>query len=329
MTHLDSFGRPINYLRVSVTDRCNLRCLYCMPPEGIQQKDMSEILKFEEIEAIVRAAAELGVSKVRLTGGEPLVRLGIVDLVALLARVPGIDDLSMTTNGTLLADKAAALADAGLNRVNISLDSLIPERFVKLTRRGTLGDVLRGIEAAEVAGLTPVKINMVVVRGLNDDEIVTFAQMSRDRGWHIRYIEMMPLGADLHWQGDGIVSIQEIKETITRFLGPLTPCSIDKGNGPARYFRIEGAGEGTIGFISPVTEHFCNECNRLRLTADGRLRPCLLSEIELDLRSILRSNADPEAIQALLKEAIQLKPLRHRLHEHISPHGRTMSQIGG
>jgi GTP 3',8-cyclase len=329
MTFLDSFGRPINYLRVSITDRCNLRCIYCMPPEGVHRRDMSEILSYEEIETVVRAAAELGISKVRLTGGEPLARLGVVDLVGMLARIPGIDDLSMTTNATLLHGQAKALAAAGLKRVNISLDSLKPERFRAITHRGSLEDVLGGIAAAKSAGLNPVKVNMVVVRGLNDDEIAEFARLSRDEGWHVRYIEMMPIGANPVWHGDGHFPIREIKDRIQEALGPLVAASMNVGNGPARYYHLRGAGEGTIGFISPVTEHFCAECNRLRLTADGRLRPCLLSDLELDLRSVLRSDAAPDQVREVIQEAIQAKPRRHRLEEHLGPRGRTMSEIGG
>jgi cyclic pyranopterin phosphate synthase len=329
MRAIDDFGRPINYLRVSVTDRCNLRCVYCMPAEGVQQRDMSDILTFEEIETVVRTASEFGISKIRLTGGEPLARLGIVDLVGMLARVPGLDDLSMTTNGTQLADKAEALALAGLNRVNISLDTLKPDRFQYITRRGRLDNVLQGIKAAKSAGLKPVKINVVVVRGLNEDEVVDFARLTVDEGWHVRYIEMMPIGTDPTWRSDGHVPIHEIQTWITETIGPLQPAAMEQGGGPARYYRIAGSDTGTIGFISPVTEHFCDMCNRLRLTADGRLRPCLLSDVELDVRSILRSNANIEQIRESLKQAISLKPRQHCLEEHITPKGRAMSEIGG
>jgi len=329
MRAIDDFGRPVNYLRVSVTDRCNLRCIYCMPPEGVQPRKMEDILTFEEIETVVRAAADLGVTKIRLTGGEPLARLGIVDLVALLARVPGIDDLSMTTNGTLLADKAAALVEAGLDRVNVSLDTLKPDRFSQITRRGHLEDALRGIEAAKCAGLNPVKVNMVVIRGLNDDEVVDFARLTLSEGWHVRYIEMMPLGANPDWDASQHVPMREIQTRVTEALGPLQPATVLKGNGPAKYHRIAGAKEGTIGFISPVTEHFCNWCNRLRLTADGRLRPCLLSDTELDVRSIVRSGKDVAAVRELLQEAIRLKPRQHHLEACAAPSGRTMSEIGG
>jgi len=329
MRAIDDFGRPINYLRISVTDRCNLRCIYCMPPEGVRQRKMEEILTFEEIETVVRAAADVGITKIRLTGGEPLARLGVVDLVGLLAHIPGIDDLSMTTNGTLLADKATALAAAGLNRVNVSLDTLRADRFSFITRHGKLDDVLHGIEAARAAGLNPVKINMVVIRGLNEDEVVDLARLTVNEGWHVRYIEMMPLGADPEWDENRHVPIQEIQSWVTDALGPLQPATVKKGNGPARYYRVAGAQEGTIGFISPVTEHFCNSCNRLRLTADGRLRPCLLSDTELDLRAIVRSGNDLTAVRELLKEAIRLKPRQHHLEECAAPHGRTMSEIGG
>jgi cyclic pyranopterin phosphate synthase len=212
--------------------------------------------------------------------------------------------------------------------VNISLDTLDPERFRTMTRRGRLEDALAGIEAARRVGMNPVKINMVVVRGLNDDEIVRFARLSRDDGWHIRYIEMMPVGPRGVWQGNGHYSVSDIQARIVEALGHLEPASMSVGSGPARYYRLSG-GLGTIGFISPVTSHFCGECNRLRLTADGRLRPCLLSDLELDLRSVLRSGADPLQVQAMIKDAIQLKPKQHHLDEHLNPEGRTMSQIGG
>ncbi len=282
----DAYERPIQYLRVSVTDRCNLRCVYCMPEEGVPLLAHEEILRNEEIVRIVRIAVELGFSHIRLTGGEPLVRRGIVNLVADLARIPGLDDLSMTTNGVLLKDHAEALARAGLRRVNISLDTLRPERFRRITRWGDLEDVLEGRKAALAAGLRPVKINVVVVRGLNDDEVVDIARLTLEPDWHIRFIEVMPLGAGIHWAGDGVVPSAEIRHRIEAALGPLTPVYGDVGVGPARYYRLPGA-EGTIGFISAVTEHFCHYCNRLRLTSDGRLLPCLLSSATIDLRTPL------------------------------------------
>jgi len=331
VAHLDHFGRPINYLRISVTDRCNLRCVYCMPEDGVTWRPTEEILRFEEIQTVVRAAAEMGISKVRLTGGEPLVRLNVAELVHMLAQVPGIDDLSMTTNGILLSGSAQTLAEAGLNRVNISLDTMRPERFGRITRRGMLEDVVAGIEAALGAGLDPVKINAVVIRGMNDDEIVDFAKTTVDKGWNVRFIEWMPVGTEsgleYRW-GDTVVTAEEIREQIELALGGLIPASTSAGSGPARYYRVPGA-SGTIGFIAPVSEHFCFHCNRLRLTADGQLRPCLLSDEEIDLRTALRQGGDVAQIKALILEAIDRKPRQHHLNECERPHKRVMSQIGG
>ncbi len=332
MTHLDSFLRPIEYLRVSVTDRCNLRCVYCMPPEGVPQCPHDAILRYEEIEIIVRAAAELGIHKVRLTGGEPLARLGLSDLVRRLAAIPGIDDLSMTTNGTLLARHAQELKDAGLKRVNISLDTLRPDRFTAITRRGRLEDALAGIEAAHRVGLEPVKLNMVVMRGVNDDEVVDMARKTISDGWQVRFIEWMPVGesgGDLTGEStaQGVMAA-EIRATIEATLGPLEPASVDVGGGPARYYRLPGA-SGTVGFITPISEHFCQHCNRLRLTADGQLRPCLLSDFEIDLRTPLRQGAGTTEIKALVQQAITLKPERHHLAEGNGAAARAMSQIGG
>ncbi|MBN1812496.1 MAG: GTP 3',8-cyclase MoaA [Anaerolineae bacterium] len=331
MPHLDAYNRPISYLRISVTDRCNLRCIYCMPPEGVPKRPHDEILRYEEIETVVRTAAELGITKVRLTGGEPLVRPGIVDLVRVLARVDGIDDLAMTTNGILLGNCAQALAQAGLQRVNVSLDTLRPQRFQRITRRGQLEEVLAGIEAAHKADLEPIKINTVVIRGMNDDEVVDFARKTIEPGWHVRFIELMPIGQGTtvanDWQNRG-VSAQEIREQIETVFGKLIPAKINVGNGPARYYRLSGA-KGTIGFITPISEHFCYQCNRLRLTADGHLRPCLLSEQEIDLRTPLRAGADVEQIKTLIRQAIESKPMRHHLNECQAPAGRVMSEIGG
>ena len=328
MTCFDAYSRPISYLRVSVTDRCNLRCVYCMPPEGVPARTHAEILRYEEIETVVRAAVELGVHRVRLTGGEPLVRLGIVDLVRMLARLPGIDDLSMTTNGTLLPRFASALQEAGLQRVNISLDTLRPVRFGQITRRGRLADTLAGIEAAHRAGLEPVKINTVVVRGLNDDEVVDLARKTVTDGWHLRFIEWMPVGECQATGGELRVTTTEICAQIERALGPLEPAAIDAGAGPARYYRVTGA-RGTIGLISPLSEHFCGTCNRLRLTADGQLRPCLLADYEIDLRTPLRQGAGLEEIKALLAQGIADKPGGHHLDGCAWVRDRAMSQIGG
>ncbi len=328
MLYLDNFNRPISYLRISVTDRCNLRCVYCMPPEGVPCRSHEEILRYEEIELIVQAAASLGISKVRLTGGEPLVRVGFVELVRMLACIPGIDDLAMTTNGILLARYAAELAQAGLKRVNVSLDTLQPERFRQITRRGDLAAVSKGIAAAREAGLVPLKVNTVLVRGLNDDEVVDFALLTLEDDWHVRFIELMPLGTNTAWAGDGYVSVGEVRRRIEDALGELAPAKVGVGNGPARYYRLPGA-VGTIGFISPVSEHFCYQCNRLRLTADGRLRPCLLSDYEIDLRTPLRQGASLTEVRELLIRSIGAKPRGHRLDESIAPRERAMSEIGG
>ena len=345
MTHLDRYHRPISYLRVSVTDRCNLRCVYCMPPEGIPQCTHDEILRFEEIEAVVRAATGLGIHRVRLTGGEPLARKGLVDLVRMLAPIPGLDDLSMTTNGTLLARYAQDLKRAGLHRVNVSLDTLRPERFAQITRRGRLEDALAGIQAAYEAGLEPVKINTVLMRGLNEDEAVDLARKTLTDGWHVRFIEWMPVGAPA--SGKARVTTAETRAQIEGALGALEPAKLPVGGGPARYYRLptkRGPASGTIGFISPLTEHFCGACNRLRLTADGQLRPCLLSDHEIDLRTPLRSGAGPGEIVKILEQAIAAKPSGHHLGEcapgdcapgECAPGGcdgvrdRAMAQIGG
>lgn len=336
MTRYDAHRRAISYLRISVTDRCNLRCVYCMPPEGVPSCAHDEVLRYEEVETVARAAAELGIHKIRLTGGEPLVRKGVVDLVRILAAIPGVDDLSMTTNGMLLRRYADDLARAGLKRVNVSLDTLRPERFRQITRRGELADALAGIHAARRAGLTPVKINAVIVRGLNDDEVVELAYKTVSDGWHVRFIEWMPLAGPMmgkiEW-AEGMVPTDEIRARIEAALGPLEPASMQAGAGPARYYRLAEAGgpraAGTIGFISALSEHFCGSCNRLRLTADGKLRPCLFSEHEIDLRTPLREGAGVREIKALLTAGIAAKPEGHRLGECEPVHDRTMSQIGG
>ncbi len=332
MAHLDAYNRPISYLRISVTDRCNLRCVYCMPAEGVPWRPHDQVLRYEEIETVVQAAAELGISKVRLTGGEPLVRLGIAGLVRMIARIPGIDDLAMTTNGILLSRYAAELAEAGLQRVNVSLDTLRPERFQRITRRGQLEDVLAGMEAARGAGLEPIKINTVVIRGMNDDEVVDLARKTMEaEWWNIRFIELMPVGNGSliteAWE-QKVVTAHQVRERIESALGKLEPAKMSVGGGPARYYRLPGA-KGTLGFITPISEHFCYQCNRLRLTADGQLRPCLLSDREIDLRTPLRRGADVAEIKALLLEGIESKPMQHHLDECQLPEERAMSEIGG
>jgi cyclic pyranopterin phosphate synthase len=322
----DSFQRPINYLRISVTDRCNLRCIYCMPAEGVSLISHNDILSYEEIYTVVKAAAELGINKVRLTGGEPLVRAGLPELVRLLASIDTIDDISLTTNGTLLAHHAAELKEAGLCRVNISLDTLKVDRFEGITRCGHLEDTLEGIEVAKAVGLDPVKINVVVMSGINDDELTDFAVKTVSEGWHVRFIELMPLNGD-EPVTLRLVSVSEMRHRIGS-LGKLEPCLVSVGNGPAKYFRLPDA-TGTIGFITPVTEHFCYHCNRLRLTADGKLRPCLLSEEEIDLREPLRSGASAAELKELIEEATARKPLGHHLAEGNKRQGRPFSQVGG
>ena len=321
---LDSFGRTINYLRISVTDRCNLRCLYCMPPEGVPQIPHSEILSYEEIRTVVQAAAELGIDKIRLTGGEPLVRAELPELIKMASQIEGIRELSLTTNGTLLKKYALELRQAGLSSVNVSLDTLQTDRFQYITRLGRLKDVLEGIEAAKEAGFKPVKINMVVMRGINDDEILDFARMTCEAGWHVRFIELMPFKGVAEF-----VPSVELRQHIS-LLGGLEPCASMTGNGPARYYRLAGA-KGTIGFISPLSElSFCSRCNRIRLTPDGKLRPCLLGEDEIDLRMSLRNNVSVEELKRLMSQAVASKRERHHLEgSNITVMKRKMSQIGG
>jgi len=317
----DSFGRRINYLRISVTDRCNLRCIYCMPPEGVPSIPHGELLSYEEVSTVAQVAAGLGINKIRLTGGEPLVRAELPKLVGMLSQIKGIDEVSLTTNGTLLRKHALELKEAGLRRINISLDTLKVDKFRKITRFGELKDTLGGIKAVRDAGLDPLKINMVVMRGINDDEVLDFTSMTYKQGWHVRFIELMPF-ADIV----GIVPCSEVRQRI-RSLGSLEPCRLT-GNGPARYYRLSGA-KGTVGFICPISEPFCSKCNRLRLTSDGQLSPCLLSDDGIDLKGPLRSNASMQQIERLILKAIASKPKQHHLAQGIAQMKRNMSQIGG
>jgi cyclic pyranopterin phosphate synthase len=323
----DSFHRPINYLRISVTDRCNLRCVYCMPAEGVSLVSHNDILTYEEIYTVARAAAELGINKIRLTGGEPLIRSGLPKLIEMLAKIDGIDDISLTTNGTLLGRYAAELKQAGLRRVNVSLDTLKPDRFKLITRHANeLGKVLEGIKVARSVGLNPVKLNMVVMAGINDDELLDFAAKTITEEWHVRFIELMP------FVGEGtavprFVSASEMRRRLEP-MGELEPCLHSMGNGPAKYFRFPKA-KGAIGFITPVSEHFCFQCNRMRLTADGRLRPCLLSDYEVDLKQPLRSGISSSGLKELFKQAVAGKPQRHQLAKGYVPKQRPFSQVGG
>lgn len=325
----DSLGRPVNYLRLSVTDRCNLRCRYCLPEKGIPLSSRSDLLSFEELVTISRIAAELGITKIRLTGGEPLVRKDLLKLVEMLAGTDSIDDLSLTTNGVFLHHQAAQLKQAGLTRVNISLDSLKPDKFHYITRHDKLKEVLKGIEAARTASLNPVKINMVVLRGINDDEIIDFARGTVTDGWHVRFIELMPFAPATLYPNNFMPAF-EIKERLVS-LDNLEPSFPPPGSGPARYFRFPGA-EGTIGFITPITEHFCISCNRLRLTAEGKLYPCLARDDHTDLRQPLRNGASPLQIKRLIQQAVNAKPHHHSLTQSRSSQAlakTAMSQMGG
>ncbi|MCL4474725.1 MAG: GTP 3',8-cyclase MoaA [Nitrospirae bacterium] len=325
----DKFSRIIDYMRISITDRCNLRCVYCMPGTGIMPIEHREILSYEEIVRVVKVAAALGVRKIRITGGEPLARKNVAYLIASLRNITGIEDMSLTTNGVLLEKYAKELADAGLNRVNISLDSLMPERYREMTRGGEISPVMKGIEAAEKAGLLPVKINMVPIRGLNDDEIEEFAGLTLNTPYHVRFIEFMPIGAGDLWSDKRYISTDEIKTRVEK-IGALSPVRLRR-DGPARYYRLEKA-PGVIGFISALTHHFCDDCNRLRITADGKLRPCLFSETEIDLKPALRTTPPPpdKEIERLLRLSIEVKPEGHNIHQlKDSASLRAMSRIGG
>jgi len=325
----DRFGRTIEYLRLSVTDRCNLRCLYCMPDEGVESLGHNLIMSYEEMERVAAAAVRLGVRKIRVTGGEPLVRRGLVDFIRTLSALPGSPEIVLTTNGLLLAEYADQLKDAGLSRVNVSLDTLREDRFAQLTRRGGLEKVLAGLEAAKDAGLSPIKINMVPIKGVNDDEIIDFARLTLQRKCDIRFIEFMPVRSDLGYSADQRLSEAAIM-TILQQSGQLLPIENASLDGPARMFRYP-QGLGHIGVITAVSRHFCAECNRLRLTADGRIRPCLMSDNEIDLLSALRDgNVDDSQLEAILLNAADVKPSGHQLESGDAPlKQRTMKDIGG
>jgi cyclic pyranopterin phosphate synthase len=333
---IDQHGRTIDYLRISITDRCNLRCLYCMPEEGVAWKPHDAMLTLEEIAHFVTIAAQEGFSRIRLTGGEPLVRLGILDLVRRISQTPGIERVAMTTNGILLPKYANSLREAGLNRVNISLDTLDPVQFTHITRWGDINDVFAGIDAALSVGFDPVKINAVVVRSLNQD-LLAFARLSIDRPLHVRFIEYMPVGDPqgedgLGWTHKDTIPNEELialidKRAIAAGLGrlvPLNEAAKPEGWGPAQYYQFEEA-LGTIGFISALSRHFCNECNRLRMTAEGQLRPCLFSDQEFDVKYALRQKDDDE-VRRVLHAALYSKPDEH--HNQVGTE-RLMSQIGG
>ncbi|MDI6703288.1 MAG: GTP 3',8-cyclase MoaA [bacterium] len=318
---IDSYNRKIDYLRISVTDRCNLRCIYCMPSDVVDWVSHSEILSYEEIIQLVKYATEIGICKIRITGGEPLVRKDVVSLIRKLSEIDNISDLSMTTNGTLLSKYAKELKHAGLKRVNISLDTLNKKKYWKITGGGKIEDVWGGIQEAQNVGLQPIKINVVIMRGVNDDEIVDFAKLTMNNPYYIRFIEFMPISRT--WDERRFVPISEVKNRIKGLF------SIDSvpGSGPAHYYKLNGA-IGTLGFISPVSVNFCSNCNRLRLTSDGKLRPCLLSDTEVDVKPVLRNDPTPEGIKDLFVTAIKNKQLRYN-NLPLVGHNLSMSQIGG
>ena len=324
----DSFGRRIEYLRISVTDKCNLRCVYCMPEAGLPWLSRAELLTYEEIASIVRQFAALGLRRVRLTGGEPLVRRDLPELVRMLSGISGIEDVALSTNGVLLGPLAEELRAAGVNRVNISLDSLRPERVDSIARRtGAYDRIMDGFRAAEHAGFEPIKVNAVIMRGRNDDELEDFARVTIDRPWHVRFIEVMPVGENLGVSAAEFVAASEMLERLGR-VAELTPVRGPQGNGPATYFTYAGA-RGTIGVITPMSHNYCERCNRMRLTADGQLRPCLFGEIQTDLRAAVRRG---EPIEPLIRHTLAIKPERHYLIQG-SARGSggllALSQVGG
>jgi GTP 3',8-cyclase len=324
---LDRFGRSIHYLRISLTDHCNLRCVYCMP-EDMTFRPNAQMMQDDEILLLVKLAASLGFDKIRLTGGEPTVRAHVVDIVRGIAATPGIRSLSMTTNGVLLGKLAGPLAQAGLQRVNVSLDTLNAERFKRLTRWGSIDQVWDGILAAESAGLNPVKINSVVVRGMNENDVVDLARLTLEHAWQVRFIEMMPFGGATQLQIGQVVKAAEMMEHIQAALGPLQLVNDGELDGEARIYRLAGAA-GEVGFISSVTAPFCAACSRARLTADGKLRLCLLRDNEVDLLTPLRAGASLDTLRQLVLDGIWAKPWGHGLAEGEFATNRVMSEIGG
>ena len=321
---IDGSGRRINYLRISVTDKCNFRCLYCMPEEGLQWLPKSDLLTYEEIADVVTQMLPLGVTRLRITGGEPLIRPNLDRLIAQLKAIDGIEDIALSTNGVHLPKLAPSLAGAGLDRVNLSADSLRPDRITAISRRALGFDPVVAATAAEKAGLSPVKINVVVMRGINDDEIEDFARLTLDHPWHIRFIELMPVGEmrDVTWEH--VVASDEILDRIAA-IAPLSPVSGPSGNGPAKYFSFDGAA-GSVGVITPMTHTYCATCNKVRLTADGRLRTCLFGDHELDLRTPLRAG---QPIAGIVSAGLLEKPAEHHLLQMNVGGLRALSQVGG
>ncbi|OEU47980.1 MAG: cyclic pyranopterin phosphate synthase MoaA [Desulfobacterales bacterium S3730MH5] len=327
-SNIDQYKRKITYLRVSVTDRCNLRCIYCRPVKDLKLLDHGDILRYEEILDVIRLAAGLGIRKVRLTGGEPLLRKNFVHLVQSVCRIPQIEDVSITTNGVLLEGFAGSLYEAGVRRINISLDTLNHLKYTKITRRECFDDVWRGLQVAEAVGFSPIKLNVVTMRGINDDEVARFAELSVRKPYHVRFIEYMPIGLNSTWTTEKYISSDEIRSKLETF-GPLYKIPHSLHDGPAERYQFASA-KGEIGFISPISHHFCPSCNRLRLTADGNLRPCLLADDEVDIKSPLRGGCTHDDLRSVFQQAIARKPERH--YAEILEKGqclRPMSMIGG
>ena len=326
---IDRYQRPIDYLRVSITDRCDLRCIYCTPLGGSPKLDHDDILSYEEFLHLIQVAVDMGITKVRLTGGEPLVRKGVTDFCRRLAALPGLQSLSLTTNGVMLEELAQDVYNAGIRRINISLDTLQPQKFLRITRRDEFQRVWRGIQAAEHAGFNPIKINVVVMRGINDDEILDLAKLTLDRSYHVRFIEFMGFNNDSEWVNQHYISADHILNSL-QTLAPLEQITARHTNGPARHFRWPKAA-GMIGVISPVSNHFCAACNRIRLTADGKLRNCLFSDQEVDIKSSLRQGATDAELSQILRDSIDNKPEKHSLQSDVfrKCQSRPMVAIGG
>lgn len=316
----DSFGREVTYLRLSITDRCNLRCKYCMPEEGINKLAHENILSLEEIDEIVAAFADLGINKVRITGGEPLIRKGIISLIEKISHHSGIKDLALTTNGIYLKAMAKDLKEAGLTRINVSLDSLNPKKYAEMTRGGNLNDVLEGIERAKQVGLKPIKLNVVLIGGFNDDEIEDFVALTQDQEIDVRFIELMPIGEVATWSLDNFLSNDYVLQKVPSL---IQEAEIEPGS-PAVYYRLPG-GKGRVGLISPISCKFCDSCNRIRLTSEGQLKYCLHSNEEFDLRTVLREKG---SLKELIENSVLKKPLEHEI-EQGSFISRNMVQIGG
>ncbi len=327
---IDSYGRRIKSMRISITDKCNFRCTYCMPAEGLPWLKKAEILSYEEIVHIARVAVSMGIEQIRLTGGEPLVRRDVPELVQQLHAIPGLRSLSLTTNGILLKQQAKALAEAGLTRINVSLDSLLREKFIQLTRRDQLDRVLAGLaELEHYPSIHPIKVNAVAIRGYTEEEVLDFVHLARNKAYVMRWIEFMPLDADQIWRKEDILTGKEIQQIIEATYGPLIPITDgDPAETARRYTFSDGIGE--VGFINPVSEPFCAHCDRIRITADGQLRTCLFATEETDLRAVIRSNADDEELAHVIRQAVWHKELKHYIGDkRFKRANRSMSMIGG